>query len=140
MTDIQAAVGVAQMDRLDDILARRRRIATRYVEALKAHPFLVPPLAPPHVEPNWQSFQLRIREDSPLTRNEIMERLHESGIATRRGVMASHLEQPYQGMGLRLPNTENLAKWAFQLPIYPDLSESEVDYVIERLLAFGGAD
>jgi perosamine synthetase len=137
MTDIQAGVGVAQMNRLDDILERRRRIAARYVDALKQHPFLIPPFAPAHVEPNWQSFQVRIREDSPLTRDQIMERLHESGIATRRGVMASHLEPPYRGLGSRLPNTETLAEWAFQLPIFPDLSEVDVDYVIERLLALG---
>lgn len=133
ITDIQAAIGVAQMNRLRTMLTRRREIAQRYIAALNQHPHLSPPQVPPHVVPNWQSFQVQLRDASPVDRNTVMERLHARGIATRRGVMATHLEPPYRELAAHLPNTEAVALRSFQLPIFPDLADDELDYVIRAL-------
>lgn len=133
LTDIQAGVGVVQMKRLDELLARRRHIAERYLSAFAGHNFIVSPRVPDHVEPNWQSFQLRLEANAPLSRNAVMERLHQRGVATRRGVMASHLEPPYAGMGRDLPHTESAAAMSLQLPMFPDLADADVTYVIDEL-------
>ena len=115
ITDIQAAVGLCQLDRLDDLIARRTRVAQRYITALSNSTFIAPPYVPDHIAPNWQSFQVRVRPNGPLDRNGLMKALHAEDVATRRGVMASHLEPPYRifrsqtpahgGRGRRVPAT-----------------------------------
>jgi perosamine synthetase len=133
MTDIQAGIGLCQLDRLDDMLARRRRIAERYIAALANHPLVEPPYVPAHVTPNWQSFQVRVRPGGPLDRTGLMTALDVEGIVTRRGVMASHLEPPYQSDHINLPATERAAAECLQLPMHAGMSESDADHVIGAL-------
>jgi perosamine synthetase len=135
ITDIQAAVGLAQLDRLDDILTRRRAVAEHYQQGLAGHPVFIPPHVPAGLAPNWQSYQIALRPDAPVTRNMIMDRLHVMGIPTRRGVMASHLEQPYCFSSPRLPNTERLAATTLQLPMHPALSFAQQRQVLAALEA-----
>jgi perosamine synthetase len=130
MTDIQATIGVCQLARLDDLLARRRKIARRYIAALATHRFLAPPHVPEHVTPNWQSFQVRVRPNSPFGRTALMARLHAEGISTRRGVMASHLEPPYRDVGYHLPATERAADECLQLPMHAGMSEADANTVL----------
>ncbi len=130
LTDIQAAIGVVQMSRLNAMLERRNWIAQAYIKRLSHLKNLQMPAVPAHIVPNWQSFQLCISKNSGLGRNEVMEKLHARGVATRRGVMASHLEPPYRGYRADLPVTQDLAKRSFQLPIFPDMSDEEIEYVI----------
>lgn len=133
ITDIQAAIGVVQLRRLDQMIAHRRAVAERYTEALSDHPWLVPPHTPAHIEPNWQSYQVRLRPGAPLTRNELMEALHADGIPTRRGVMASHLEAPYRDRAPALPLTEAAAAECILLPLHSALEAGEVDSVLAAL-------
>ena len=133
ITDIQAAIGVCQLDRLDDLLARRRKIATRYILGLSKHPFVAPPHVPAHVTPNWQSFQVRVRPESPLARNALMEHLHAKGIATRRGVMASHVEPPYRSLGYQLPATGQAAAVCLQLPMHAGMTEADAALVLSTI-------
>ena len=135
ITDIQAAIGLAQLDRLDDLLARRRAVAERYHQALAGHPVFIPPHVPIGLTPNWQSYQIALRSDAPVTRNMIMDRLHVMGIPTRRGIMASHLEPPYCVSSARLPNTERLAATTLQLPMHPALSLAQQIRVLAGLEA-----
>jgi perosamine synthetase len=138
ITDIQAGIGLAQLDRLDDILARRHTAADRYQRTLGNHRVYIPPRVPAGLSPNWQSYQIALRPDAPLTRNAVMERLDAMGIPTRRGVMASHLEPPYRGMGAVLPNTETVAATTLQLPMHPALSPDQQDRVLAALDAVLG--
>jgi perosamine synthetase len=133
ITDIQAAIGLAQLNRLDKMLATRRRAAERYIAGLGNHPWIAPPHVPAHVTPNWQSFQVRVRPGAPFDRNQLMERLFDAGIVTRRGVMASHLEAPYRDAEIRLPVTEAAANECLQLPMHAGLTEAEVDRIVEVL-------
>jgi perosamine synthetase len=140
MTDMQAALGLCQLRELDWILERRRALAERYTDALQAIPFLEPPYDPPYAKRTWQSYCVRLAPDAPITRTELMRRLLEDGIATRRGVMASHEEAAYAGAveGGRLatlPHTEAATRETLMLPLFPDLSEEQQDHVIERLAA-----
>jgi len=69
ITDIQAAIGLVQLDRLDDILERRRAVAARYGAHLSGHPAFIAPHVPDGLIHNWQSYQIRLREGSRLCRN-----------------------------------------------------------------------
>jgi len=135
ITDIQAGIGLAQLDRLQHMLESRRRVAERYTESLAQHPWIAPPSVPPHMVPNWQSYQIMLLPDAPMSRNEVMERLHEAGIPTRRGVMASHLEPHYRSVGARLPITEYVAANSLQLPMHPGLTFDQQDRIISALKA-----
>ena len=133
MTDVQAAIGVVQLKRLPEALERRRRVAECYTAALSNHPWLQPPFVPAHVEPNWQSYQARLRPNAPLSRNGLMEALHAQGIPTRRGVMASHFEPPYRHFAQDLPHTERAAAECLLLPIHPALGEAGVEVVLAAI-------
>jgi perosamine synthetase len=135
ITDIQASIGLRQLDRLDDALARRRVIAERYWAALAQHPFLRPPVVPGGLEPNWQSYQISLTANAPLTRDAVMDRLYEAGVPTRRGVMASHLEPPYRRTDHDLPVTEAAAASTLQLPMHPTLTAAQQQRVTTALAA-----
>jgi perosamine synthetase len=130
ITDIQAAVGLAQFEKLPGMLARRAVIAERYNDYFGNHALIRPPHVPEGLEPNWQSYQVQLRPRAKLTRNEVMERLHAVGIPTRRGVMASHLEAPYRGETAALPHTEHAAATTLQLPMHPGLTDAQLDRVL----------
>jgi perosamine synthetase len=133
ITDIQAGVGVAQMARLPEMLRLRREAAEHYLARLGNHPDLIMPFVPAHVTPNWQSFQIRLKPETRLTRNELMDRLYQRGVPTRRGVMASHLEAPYAGFPTTLPVTEMLAAQCLQLPMHPALTRDQIDIVADEV-------
>ena len=97
MTDLQAAIGLVQLQKLDGMLARRRHLAKRYSEALKKLSWIVPPHVPDDCLHNFQSYMVRLQDDAPITRDELMQNLLDRGISSRRGIMASHRELPYQG-------------------------------------------
>lgn len=134
ITDVQAAIGLCQLDRLDDMLARRREVAERYIAALGTLGWMDMPFVPDHVTPNWQSFQVRVRAGAPVSRNDLMQLLHERGIVTRRGVMASHREAPYRDLNAHLPETERAAEECLQLPMHAGMSRTDVDAVVAALL------
>ena len=133
MTDMQAALGLCQLDRLDEILAERARQAARYSAAIDHVPHLEPPFEPGYAERTWQSYAVRLLPGAPLSRMELMRRLMTDGIATRRGVMAIHEEQAYAGADAVLPNTEAATRDSLMLPLFPGLSDEQQDYVIDRL-------
>lgn len=135
MTDMQAALGLCQLEILDDILTRRQVLAERYNAALAEVAHLQTPWEPPYAQRTWQSYSVRLAPEARVGRNELMQLLLEDGIPTRRGVMAIHLEPAYARQGLALPHTEAAAEQMLMLPLFPDLSFEQQDHVIERLTA-----
>jgi dTDP-4-amino-4,6-dideoxygalactose transaminase len=134
MTDMQAQLGLCQLDVLDEILEGRRRVAERYTARLASVPFLEPPYEPEYAERTWQSYAVRLAPGAPIARNELMRRLLSDGIPTRRGVMAIHEEASYAGAAAgALPHTEAATRDSLMLPLFPDLPEEQQDYVIERV-------
>src|SRR5881397_611478 len=95
MTDIQASIGLVQIRRLDELLRIRVEKANRYDRELGRIGGLAVPSVPPYATHTYQSYCLRLTKDAHVERDELMARLLRRGIATRRGVMASHLEQVY---------------------------------------------
>ncbi|HEY5287821.1 MAG TPA: DegT/DnrJ/EryC1/StrS family aminotransferase [Solirubrobacteraceae bacterium] len=139
MTDMQAALGLCQLGVLEEILERRRQLAERYTVALEQIPHLEAPYDPPYAERTWQSYCVRVAPGAPLERTELMRSLLHDGIATRRGVMAIHEEASYSGQApqgaVELTHTEAATRETLMLPLFPDLSEEQQDYVLERLEA-----
>jgi dTDP-4-amino-4,6-dideoxygalactose transaminase len=134
MTDMQAALGLCQLELLDEILDRRRRLAERYTAAFEDLPELHAPYDPTDRVRAWQSYCVRLDSGSPVGRTDLMRRLLADGIATRRGVMAIHHEDAYALEGpFDLPHTDAAAAEVLMLPLYPGLTDDEQDFVIERL-------
>jgi len=134
MTDMQAAMGLVQLSRLDAMVERRRALAAMYHEALDGVPGLVLPVDPPHGTTNFQSYAIRMTEDCPIPRDDMMQRFLDEGISTRRGVMASHREPAYQGFDhAPLPNTELLADQAIILPLHHAMTAADIERVASTM-------
>jgi dTDP-4-amino-4,6-dideoxygalactose transaminase len=133
MTDVQAAIGREQLKRLPEIVAMRRRLGERYKQLLaEAIPGLTPPHEPEWARTNWQSFWVRLPD--ALDQREVMQGMLDRGVATRRGIMCAHRELPYQRAGgYDLPESERAQDRNIILPLYPQMTDEEQDYVIEML-------
>lgn len=138
MTDMQAAMGITQLNRLDDLLARRRCLAARYTQALEGIDWLQTPMVLTNCLPNYQSYMVRLTQDMAAKRDAVMQILLEKNISTRRGIMAIHHEQPYRSerWNSSLPNTDITTDTGLILPLFHQMTDVEQDYIIESLLAF----
>jgi perosamine synthetase len=134
MTDIQASIGLVQLRRLDELLRVRRARATRYNEELSEIRGIEVPFVPPYAEHTYQSYCLRLTKGT-LDREELMTNLLRRGIATRRGVMASHLEKTYTSRYgiVSLPVTEEATRTTMLIPLYASMTDEEQTYVIDAL-------
>jgi perosamine synthetase len=135
MTDLQAAIGLVQLQRLEKMLVRRRDLAQRYSQRLSELGWIVPPHEPSDCRHNFQSYMVRLTNDAPLTRDALMQELLDHGIASRRGIMAIHRERPYcdQAMDARLPETNLVADSSIILPLFYEMREEEHEYVMTCL-------
>jgi dTDP-4-amino-4,6-dideoxygalactose transaminase len=134
MTDVQAALGLVQLDRLDVMIARRRELAARYQSALAGIPGLVTATDPAHGTSNFQSFWVLLPDEFPIGRDELLQVLLDGGISARRGIMAAHLEPAYAGHPhAPLPVTERMTARTLILPLYHQLSVTDQDRVIDLL-------
>jgi dTDP-4-amino-4,6-dideoxygalactose transaminase len=137
MTDIQAAVGRAQVKRLPDILPKRRRLAVRYAEALVGIRGLEAPFVPDYARPNFQSYAVRVTPDFPLTRDQLMQALLDRGVTTRRGIMNAHQEDAYSDDRWVLPHSEAARDSVILLPLHTLMTDEDQDFVIDALAALG---
>ena len=129
MTDIQAAVGIEQLKKLDDIIDERRSIAARYSELLSDIPHLKAPVVNDAIRPNWQSYPMRLLDGAPCSQLEFMQFLLDKGIATRRGIMNAHQEIPYVDGGWSLPKSESARDQVILLPLFPGIGMESLKYI-----------
>jgi perosamine synthetase len=130
MTDIQAAIGLVQLRKLPEMVARRRALARRYQELLSGIPGLLLAADPPHGETNYQSFWMLLPEESPVGRDDLLRLLADAGISARRGIMAAHLEPAYADYRPSLPVTERLTKHSLILPLFHQMMPSQQERVV----------
>lgn len=135
MTDIQASIGLVQLRRLDELLRLRRARAARYNEELPGIKGIEIPYVPEYAEHTYQSYCLRLTKDCRLDREDLMTNLLRRGVATRRGVMASHLEKTYTDRNgkVSLPVTEAATASTMLIPLYATMTDEEQSWVIESL-------
>jgi perosamine synthetase len=133
MTDVQAAVGRKQLERLPELIARRRALASRYGELLGNIEGLILPAEPEWARSNWQSYCVRL--PGRVDQKEVMQKLLDQGIATRRGIMCSHREAPYANEKQRLDlcQSELAQDRSILLPIYAQMKEEDLEQVAGAL-------
>ncbi len=126
MTDIQAAVGIEQLKRLKEIVARRRQLALAYKKELSGIPWLKLTSEPVYCKTNWQSYPVRVLKDSPRRRDDMMQYLLENGISTRRGIMNAHQEPPYRRHAEILTNSELARDTVILLPLFYGMKNAQI--------------
>lgn len=133
MTDIQAAVGIQQLAKLDWIVEERRKIAKQYQAAFADIPFIRVPREADGYFTNFQSFSIYLKKDCPVSRNDLMQLMLDAGVSTRRGIMTAHRETAYKQecAGLLLPVSEDAADNSIILPLYIPMQQSDIDKVIQ---------
>jgi dTDP-4-amino-4,6-dideoxygalactose transaminase len=133
LSDIQAAIGLAQLDKMDDILNERKRIAYRYTELFGQLPDLAIPTEPAYARHTWQSYVVRLTEGGMSRRNSIIQKLHNNNIQTRPGTMAVHRLEFYSSKynieSQDYPIAAECENTTITLPLYHNMCDEEIFYV-----------
>jgi dTDP-4-amino-4,6-dideoxygalactose transaminase len=136
MTDIQAAIGLVQLDKLERMIKRRRALAQRYQELLADIPGLLTIQDPDHGTTNYQSFWVLLPPGFPISRDGLLTKLANAGVSARRGIMAAHLEPAYAHWPCApLPVTEQLTQDSLILPLFHEMTEGEQDHIVSVIHA-----
>jgi CDP-6-deoxy-D-xylo-4-hexulose-3-dehydrase len=141
-TDMQAALGASQIEKLPGFIERRKENFRILTAALKpAEEYLLLPEATPGSDPSWFGFPVGVREGAPFTREELIRALEAKKIATRLLFGGNLLRQPaYEGCEYRvignLPNTDYVMNNVFWIGVYPGLTKPMLDYVAETIIHF----
>ena len=135
MTEMSAALGVSQFRRIEELLAKRERVARMYTERLSELEWIRTPVVRPYVRMSWFVYVVTLAEG--MHRDPVMKALAEEGIPTRGYFSPVHL-QPYvrRRLGTKegmLPVTESAARRTIALPFHGNMTEAEVDMVVEAL-------
>lgn len=142
ITDMQAAVGVAQLAHLDGFVAARRRNFDALKNGLRdLEEFFVLPEATPGSEPSWFGFLLTVRETAPFSRDDIVKHLNERKIGTRLLFGGNLIRQPYmQGRNYRvvgsLDNSDRIMNQTFWVGVFPGLDDERIGYMLDTIRAF----
>ena len=134
MTDLQAAVGLVQLAKLPEVVARRREIAATYSKQIAELPGLRAVADPVWGTSNFQSFWVEVGPEYPLDREGPLALLAQAATSARRGIMAAHRQPAYAGRShVPLPATDKLTDTTLILPVFHQMSESEQSRVIDVL-------
>jgi CDP-6-deoxy-D-xylo-4-hexulose-3-dehydrase len=146
LTDMQAAVGVAQLDKLDEFISARRRNWQYLRDGLRQfEPFLILPKETPGTKASWFGFPITVREDSEVRRRDLVKHLEENRIATRLLFGGNIVRQPaYRDIRFEqsgdLVNSDRVAVGTFWIGVYPGLTTTHLDYVIDTFTRFPWTD
>ncbi len=139
ITDMQAAVGLAQMDRLDDFITARRNNFGHLSKGLKdLEEFLILPKATPKSNPSWFGYPITLRDDTPFSRDDLVKYLNANKVHTRLLFGGNLLRQPYmKGRPHRvvgsLENSNRVTERTFWIGLFPGLKAPQLDYAIEQI-------
>ena len=142
ITDMQAAVGLAQIDRIGEFVAARQRNFDKLTELLKPlEDVLILPQPTPNSEPSWFGYPITLREDAPVSRDDIVQHLNDKNIGTRLLFGGNLIRQPYmKDRNYRvvgeLTNADIVTERCFWVGIYPGLDEDHLTYTAETLRNF----
>jgi len=142
LTDMQAAVGLAQLQKLPQFMERRKRNWQILYEGLKPlEKFLILPVATPNSDPSWFGFLITVRPGAPFSRTDLIQHLEDRKIATRLLFGGNLTRQPaFQGVAYRqageLKNTDLIMDGTFWIGVYPGLTEDMLGYVVETIVSF----
>jgi perosamine synthetase len=136
LTDIQAAIGIKQLEKLDWLVSERKKIAKYYFDNLKNISCIRLPFEKEKTSSNFQSFSIYLQNNSPIKRDKLMQILLDNGIASRSGIMMIHKSKAYEKISknVYLPVTENLSKNSIILPLYVPMSKKDLKKVTTFLI------
>jgi CDP-6-deoxy-D-xylo-4-hexulose-3-dehydrase len=147
VTDMQAAIGVAQLRKLDEFVAARKRNHAALLAGLKKHErHLILHAAPPKADPSWFGYVITVRPEAPFTRAELVNSLESARIETRNLFCGNLLRHPaYQGITHRvvepLTNSDLITTNTFFIGVYPGLTPEMIQHVlatVDRFMEDGG--
>jgi CDP-6-deoxy-D-xylo-4-hexulose-3-dehydrase len=142
ITDMQAAVGLSQIDRVDEFIAARRRNFRLLTEGLTPlEDAFILPEATPNSDPSWFGFPLTVRDDAPFSRDDVVQFLNANKVATRFLFGGNLLRQPYMaGRPHRvvgaLTNADIVTERTFWIGVFPGLTPDHIAYMVETLGRF----
>ena len=147
MTDLQAAIGLAQVQKLEAFGTARRRNFAHLREALSGHEALFDfPQPTPKSDPSWFGFLMTVREEAPFTRSEIVEALEAARIQTRMLFAGNLIKHPcfdelrdsdgkFRVVG-DLESTNRIMERAFWLGVYPGMTSDQLEFIVDQIVAF----
>lgn len=133
LTDIQAALGTSQLQKLDNFIAKRREIAQRYTTLLQDLPLILPTY---NHESAWHLYAIQLKAPLDKTRKEVFDFLRHENIGVNVHYIPIHLQPYYQGLGFKegnFPQAEHFYNRVLSLPIYPDLTLEQQDHIVAKL-------
>ena len=136
MTDLQAAIGIVQLGKLDEVVSRRRELAAQYQRAFEGVRGLRCVADPDDAEANYQAFWIEVGPDYPVDRDALLARLAAADVSARRGIMASHRQPAYADRDFgsaTLSTTERLTDRTIILPLYHQMTDAEQRRIIDVL-------
>lgn len=133
LTDIQAAVGIIQLQQLDMFIEKRQNVNQLYRQYFKDINWLSLPYEPEYAHTNWQTYPVRVLKNAPFLRDDLIQHLFDNDIASIPGVMNAHQTKPYDQQNCSLPNSECARKEVIMLPFYVDLNENDVKRIADVL-------
>jgi CDP-6-deoxy-D-xylo-4-hexulose-3-dehydrase len=142
MTDMQAAIGLAQLDRLEGFITRRNEnFQALHAGLKKFEEVLILPEATPRAEPSWFGFPLTVRTGAPFTRAQLVKHLNQARIATRYLFGGNLIHQPYmRGRHFRVaggtPNADLVMHATLWIGTFPGLSPTHIDYMLDSFSSF----
>jgi len=134
MSELHAALGCVQMDRIDEIISKRQRVAEMYNSHLSEVEEVSVPYVDPRVKMSW--FIYVVRFHASVNRDKVMEYLIEHGVGCKPYFTPIHLQAFYREMGFNegdFPVTESVAKTTLALPFFSNMTEEQIDYVVKTL-------
>ena len=136
MTDIQAALGASQMQRLEEFVSRRRFLAQRYNQLLQNLPLTLPHQHPDS-ESSWHLYVIRLHLDKiHKTHRQVFEELRQAGIGVNLHYIPVHTQPYYQNIGFKwgdFPKSETYYAEAISIPLYYGLSKEDQNRVVDKL-------
>jgi len=142
VTDMQAAVGVAQLDKLDGFIQKRKENFRKLYKGLKPYEDkIILPQATPNSDPSWFCFLITVRENEKFSRNDLTGFLEQNGIETRNLFAGNLTRQPaFLDKQMRkinnLENTDYIMNNTFFIGVYPGIDDAQIEYMIDKFTKF----
>jgi CDP-6-deoxy-D-xylo-4-hexulose-3-dehydrase len=142
MTELQASLGITQLDKFDGFLEARKRNAKYYTDKLKTYPYLQLPIEKPYAKHSWFMYPVIVRPEAPFTKNQLVECLEKNNIETRSIMVAmtfqpslAHSPLRYKKIG-KLPVAENIKNNGFVIGCHPKIAKAERAYMLGVITNF----
>jgi UDP-4-amino-4,6-dideoxy-N-acetyl-beta-L-altrosamine transaminase len=136
MTDIQASLGLSQLEKLDGFVERRRSIAERYDNAFKDNPYFKTLKVKDCCQSSYHLYPILLNDEYQDKKRSIFSKLHSEGLGVQVHYIPVYLQPYYQNLGYKrgsCPVAEDFYKREITIPLYPAMSDSDVDYVISKV-------